>query len=255
MKNQDIRYSVEELIGMLNHSSYPTILVEGIDDMRWYRCFEQEFYGNAKVFQVGGRSVLFKLYERHHEITSNVVYVADRDMYVFGRTPRACRGIIFTKGYSVENDLLKGSILVQALFVSKDKNKLNRLLPPLAKWFAFCVEEFKQGKSPVLTDAPQCIISERGDRVEIRPEYKVQIAFHEPDGNLEQKILRNFDMKFRGKNLSQLYAFVLSKRRHNEDGEKFNDSQLLEIAAKDLHSTARKRFVRKINKAIKECDN
>lgn len=251
MKNQDIRYTVDELIGMLNHSSYPTILVEGIDDVRWYRCFEQEFYGNAKVFQVGGRSVLFNLYERHHEIISNVVYLADRDMYVFGRTPEMYRNIIFTKGYSIENDLLKGSVVVQTLLGSKDKARLNRLLPPLAKWFAFCVEEFKHGKSPVLTDAPQCIISERGDQAEIRPEYKTRIAFHEPDESLKQKILLNFDMKFRGKNLSQLYAFVLSKRKHGDEGEKFTDSQLLEIAAKDLHSTARKRFVRKINTAIK----
>lgn len=251
MKNQDIRYSVDELIGMLNHSSLPTILVEGIDDVRWYRCFEQEFYGNARVFQVGGRSVLLNLYERHHEITSNVVYVADRDMYVFGRTPRMYRDIIFTKGYSIENDLLKESMAVQALFAVKDKNRLDKLLPPLAKWFAFCVEEFKQGKSPILTDAPQCVISEKAKQVEIRPEYKTRIAFHDPDENLERKILLNFDMKFRGKNLSQLYAFVFSKRKHDEDGEKFTDSQLLEIAAKDLYSKARKRFVRKINEAIK----
>ena len=253
MKNQDIRYSVDELIGMLNHSSHPTVLVEGIDDVRWYRCFEQEFYGNAKIFQVGGRSVLFNLYERHREITSNVVYVADRDMYAFGRTPRIYRDIIFTRGYSIENDLLKESMSVQALFATKDKNRLSRLLPPLAKWFAFCVEEFKHGKSPILTDAPQRVISEKAKQVEIRPEYKARIAFHEPNENLERKILLNFDMKFRGKNLSQLYAFVLSKRKHNGDGEKFNDSQLLEIAAKDLYSKARKRFIRKINKAIKAC--
>ncbi|MBR2507293.1 MAG: DUF4435 domain-containing protein [Bacilli bacterium] len=251
MKNQDIRYSIDELIGMLNHSSQPTILVEGIDDMRWYRCFEQEFYGNAQVFQVGGRKMLFKLYMRRHEITSKVVYVADRDMYVFGHVPRQYKDIIFTKGYSIENDLLSKSMVVQALFLGKDKDRLGKLLPPLAKWFAFCVEEFKSGKFPVLTDAPQCVISEKAKIAEIRPEYKIKIGFYEPDVNLEQKILRDFDLKFRGKNLSQVYALIFSKRKHKEEGAKFSDVQLLEIAAKDIRSKARKRLVRMINEAIK----
>ena len=54
-------------------------------------------------------------------------------------------------------------------------------------------------------------------------------------------------MKFRGKNLAQLYAYILSRRKKKSKGCRYTDSQLLEMASIDPNSKTRKELIFKIN--------
>lgn len=243
-RNQNPRLTVEEIIGTLNHSSSSVVLVEGDSDVIWYREFEPELNDKILLFPVGGRKQLFEVYKRRDEIRPRVAFVADKDMMIFDGVPDEYRDVIFTEGYSIENDILKNSNLVQCLFSDKDRRRLLKAKPPLARWFAFCVECLRRLSSADMTASPQCVLNERDE--DIRDEYKSKIGYFEPSTLLVQDILDDFETKFRGKNLAKLYAYIFSKRKNSADGEKYRDSQLLEISSKDPNSPVRKRFAESV---------
>ena len=247
-RNQDTRVTTDEIICALNHSSFPAILVEGECDIIWYREFETELTDGILLFPVGGRKRLFDIYKRRNEIRQRVAFVADKDMMVFDGVPKEYSGVIFTDGYSIENDLLKNSTFVHCLFSDKDKRRLLQTKLPLSRWFAFCVERTRQLLATDMTASPQCVLSEQDN--EIREEYKMQIGYTEPSTLLVQDIVNDFEAKFRGKNLAKLYAYIFSKRNNLGEGEKYRDSQLLEMAAKEPGSFIRKRFAETIKQRL-----
>jgi hypothetical protein len=80
--------SVDEIIAFLNHSTLPTILVEGDDDRVVYRWLEQLIPWQEGVFEpCGGREKLLKVYSRRSELKVNTVFLADQDMWERGRSP------------------------------------------------------------------------------------------------------------------------------------------------------------------------
>lgn len=249
-RNQEVRFSPEEIIGILNHSATPFVLVEGRGDVVWYREFEKDFINSALLFPVGGRETLLKVFKRRREIRIRAAFVADKDMYVFDGVPIELCDVIFTEGYSIENDLLKNSSVVKNIFSEKEMIRLSELKLPLARWFAFCVEVTRRSKAIDMTAHPQNILDVSSGGLSLRSEYLAEIGFSEPCQALVSDILANFEEKFRGKNLAKLYAFVLSKRKTLKDGCRFNDSQLLEISAKDVPSSVRDGFVSKVNSKL-----
>ncbi len=243
--------SIDEIIGTLNHLSTPAVLVEGVNDVIWYRNFESDLMDGAALFPVGGRNTLMEVYKRRSEIKLRVAFVADKDMYVFDGIPDELNEVIFTCGYSIENDLLKNSRIVHSIFVTKELQCICAMKRPLSRWFAFCVEEMRLSHGVDMKAHPQKVLEEIDSEIRIRPQYAIDINFHEPNNNLVNDIFDNFEDRFRGKTLGQLYAFVLSKRKDSSAGCKFSDSQLLELSSKDEESCARKRFVSEINTKLK----
>ncbi len=95
------------LIATIKRSALPTIFVESKDDAIIYRGFES-FLGIGKIdfIQCGGRNTVLKIYERRNELSSKKIkFIADRDMWVFTSVPAEYLEVIFTQGYSIENDL------------------------------------------------------------------------------------------------------------------------------------------------------
>ena len=99
--------TVDELVAMLGHAELPTVIVEGKDDMRIYRWVEGRVGSqNANVLPAGGRENLLSVYQRRNEFTHlPVAFVADRDLWLFSGIPEIYHDIIWTLGYSIENDL------------------------------------------------------------------------------------------------------------------------------------------------------
>jgi len=105
--------TADEMVSYLKSSSLPTILVEGRDDEMIYDWLEERFSShNAFVLPCGGRTVLLAVYERRGEFSNKkTAFLADRDIWLFTAIPPEYLDIVWTEGYSIENDLYAGTNL------------------------------------------------------------------------------------------------------------------------------------------------
>jgi len=113
----------EELVSTLKHTRIPTILVEGKDDVKIYRWLENDinesYLSHVDILPCGCRNTLMKLYALRLSF-SNLVFIADKDQYVYGTIPPEYSDIVFTTGYSIENDLYAGK-RIEDLFDTQDR--------------------------------------------------------------------------------------------------------------------------------------
>ena len=154
--------TVDELVETLRRSRLPTVVVEGENDMQIYRWVEARIGNrNADVLPVGGRENLLSVYERRTEYAHlPVAFVADRDLWLFSGIPPGYRDIIWTEGYSIENDLYAGAELENMLdpdeAVEHQQNTtsdtshslyvVHQQVDSIIEWFAFEVEEYLAGR-------------------------------------------------------------------------------------------------------------
>ena len=103
---------VSGAVNRLRTSDFATLVVEGTSDRDIYSWFE-DLLGAAKhipTLDVGGRNNLLEIYTRREEFASQiaVAFMADPDREVLDDRDRilsAYPDIIWTTGYSIENDL------------------------------------------------------------------------------------------------------------------------------------------------------
>jgi hypothetical protein len=108
MSSTTISLSENEMVSFLKRTSLPTILVEGNDDCYIYRQLENKIdVEDVDILICKGRESLINIFERRNEFKeSAVVFMADKDMWFFSEVPMEYKEhIIFTDGYSIENDL------------------------------------------------------------------------------------------------------------------------------------------------------
>lgn len=143
--------TVDELVETLKHSRIPTVLVEGPDDMTVYRWIEDRHGASgASVLPCGGRSNLLQIFKRKHEFPNiKTAFVADQDLFYFLAVPLEYKGIIWTSGYSIENDIISGSTVL-TLLDEVESRECAHFAKELARWFAFEVAEARAGRQPVL---------------------------------------------------------------------------------------------------------
>ena len=160
--------TVDELVAILRYSQLPTLVVEDPGDVCLYSWWvERHLFGNYKVdvLASGGKANLLRIYERNGEFAHvPVVFVANRGMWLFTRIPKHYKNIIWTQGYSVDNDLYSGACQTSVV-ANKEKighrvrsnlssmGGLENLLEPnsaywkvlesIIRWFAFEVEKFR----------------------------------------------------------------------------------------------------------------
>lgn len=217
--------SVDELIATLKRTSIPTILVEGRDDMTAYRWLEDRLgIQQANVLPCGGRNELLAIYDRRNEFSQlSAAFLADRDMWLFATIPNGYDQVVFTRGYSIENDILDSSP-VHKLLSPRERCSFGALADVLATWFAFEVEQFRAGLPWSLDIHPNRLVPP--NTTSLNPEALKPRIFAEPKPRLRNSIRANFGLRFRGKSLLQVYVRFLSARRRPS---KFSKQNLLEI--------------------------
>ncbi len=201
--------TVDELVATLRRSELPTVIVEGKDDMRIYRWVEGRIGSqNANVLPTGGRETLLSVYERRNEYAHlPVAFVADRDLWLFSGIPSIYNDIIWTQGYSIENDLYAGATL-EDMLESKEARVHQQVLVLIIEWFAFEVEEHLAGRE-VRVDTHCSRVVPPG-KTEIDQGFRQSRGFRPPDEVLHQQIKDAYPLQLRGKTLFQVLVRFLS---------------------------------------------
>ena len=206
-----LELTVDEIIETLKRSSITTVLVEGVDDVMVYRWLEEEIgVQKANFFPCGGRKNLLKIYERRSEFSHlKTVFVADKDTYVYINPPEIYSDVIWTNGYSIENDLYYGRG-VEKLFTKPEKLVFTKSLNNFIEYYAFEIEKCIEGKECCFRNHPQHILCETQHI--IKQEFLEQINFRRANDSIESNLKENYDVLIRGKSLFALVTRILNHK-------------------------------------------
>lgn len=228
MRKPPRRYlSVDETVAYLKRTSQTTALVEGRDDQKVYRYIEDRLEDlDLDVLICEGREGLLAVHRRRNEFAgAPVVFIADQDMWYFTGIPHEyANSVLFTEGYSIENDLYVRDVF-EALMSPEEQLRFRSLVHQLARWQAFHVEQFvKVGNcrcdAHVSQIAPDDVLCD---------EHLTSIGFVEPDAAVISRIVDNYPQALRGKTLFQIVLRILSATQRPS---KFSRDNLIELGAK-----------------------
>lgn len=189
---------VEQAIYTLKHSKLPTLVVEGIHDEAIYRWIENLFkVPRIDVLSVNNRDNLLEIYEIYKEELESktqvpVAFMADLDKWVFdefGIVEEDYGDIVWTTGYSLENDLYSDGDPEGAYIDPAQKYEHECLLNKAIQHFAYKVATWKSYGEPPNHQIVNKYIGE------IKKEYK---------------------LKLRGKDLFEILRPFCSARNHLE---------------------------------------
>jgi hypothetical protein len=205
-----LELSVDEIVETLKRSSLTSVLVEGKDDILIYRWIEDELgIVNANFFPCSGRTNLLEVFKRRSEFPNvKTVFVADKDTFVYTSPPEEFNEIIWTNGYSIENDLYHGR-QIEMLLDSQEKIHFAKSLDSFIEYYAFEVENFLNGRTFCFRQHPQHLICEQEHGV--KKEFLEEINFIEASDEIKAKLRNHYDVLIRGKSLFALLTRLLSK--------------------------------------------
>ena len=221
--------TVDRLVGLLQHSKKPSIVVEGNDDVIIYRELTRRI-GILEVIlrPAGGRDKLLQIYERRSEFSQvPVAFIADQDMWLFSGIEPGYDDIIWTSGYSIENDLYSDAEL-ERLLNENETAEHQQILDSISTWFAFAVEEYLAGNSPNLN--LHCDEMVPPGETELDTSFCTRQRFRTPNPNRFRQIRSAYQLLLRGKLLFQLLVRYLSKPAHGFEKASLNDYALYNFA-------------------------
>ena len=213
---------------MLHNSQLPTVIVEGKDDHQIYQWVERcDGIQKANVLSVGGRETLLAVYKRRNEFAHlPVAFVADKDLWLFSGIPPDYSDVIWTQGYSIENDLYADANL-ENLLNANEVDEHRQVLEAIIEWFAFEVEEHLGGRDAQV-DVHCNRVVPLGE-TEIDQEFRTHRGFRPPDQEFHQQIKDDYQLQLRGKTLFQVLVRFLSASNRQPKHSTFG---LYEIAVK-----------------------
>jgi hypothetical protein len=169
---------------------------------------------------------MLSVYKRKDEfISSKAIFMADRDMWFFTGIPDDyAQDIVYTQGYSIENDMYLPETF-ESLLSSEEAENFRLVLNQVVLWFSVQVAKALSGgaadcKAHVNHLCPEC---------ELADEFKVVIATSPPNQQLVDQIAANYHLALRGKSLFELLVRFLS---HQKRQSKFSKYNLLELGSK-----------------------
>jgi hypothetical protein len=241
-----LELSIDEIIATLKRSTLTTVLVEGVDDVMIYRWLEDEIgIHKANFFPCGGRANLLKIYERRAEFSYlKTIFVADKDTYVYVNPPENLGDIIWTNGYSIENDLYYGKG-VEKLFSNLEKDIFIKSLNSFIEYYAFEIANYLEGKDFCFRKHPQHILCEIQHTV--KQEFLKEINFVKANDEIEINLKENYDILIRGKSLFALVTRILSNTNRQI---KHSKASLLEHCYRVHKSEMFTRLLNEIEKKI-----
>ncbi len=241
-----LELTLDEIVETLKRSSLTTVLVEGKDDVMIYRWIEDELgIQNASFLPCGGRENLLKVYERRNEFSQlKAIFVADKDAFVYINPPEKYSEIIWTFGYSIENDLYYGRKIEQ-LLSQDEKFIFLQSLNSFIEYYAFEIDSFLNGSEFSFRNHPQRIICETTNQV--KEDFLISIGFSAPNEETKRRLTENYDVLIRGKSMFALLTRILSNSKREI---KHSKSSLLEHCYRTHRSEKFVELMKKISNKI-----
>lgn len=215
--------TIENLVIALRLSNKPNIIVEGRDDEIIYGTLVERL-GRFDVdfFSAGSKDTLLYLYEELSEYEKvgdfrhgPVAFIADRDMWLFRGIPNQYDDIIWTEGYSIENDLYSYAKLRDRI---GNKTEYDHTLDAISMWFAYKVEEYLE-KNPLektfesIRDEEHVDVAHHLNRI-IPPDKATlspDLEFLPSDHKRVREVGKAYHLQLRGKLLFELLVRFLNK--------------------------------------------
>lgn len=229
-----------EIISTIKHSNVPTICVEGVQDRAALRRLEDDIGGAGLILPCGGRGPLFEVWSKREEFRGkSVAFLADKDLYVFSQPPEDLNGIIFTTGYSMENDIVE-SERWKDLFSNNDRKEYNRALRlAMCYYWKEVTGFFDKGIRPNWTSTFKLVSEEEFAPIPA-PSSRCQIW---------RKIKRNPGKYLRGKNYLECVHYSLS---YKSRAVKYSRDHVLEISCKPSIGTKYRSLVNKLKHELRK---
>lgn len=208
----EIHLTEEEIVQLLIRSSLTTVIVEGKDDMTIYRWIEEKIgITKANFLPCGGRTTLLNVFKRRNEFAHiKTIFVADKDAFVYSGVPNEYSEIIWTKGYSIENDLYQGKFVEKLLSVYEDV-KFRISLNNFITYYAFEVEQYNKKLVYNFSNHPNQILD---DKHQLNTDFLNSINFSQPSNETIEYLKNEYDLLVRGKSLfALLLRFLCHKKR------------------------------------------
>ena len=235
----------DELVETLKRSSLTTVLVEGKDDMLIYRWIEEEIgIENASFLSCNGRENLIRVFKRRDEFSHiKTIFIADKDCFVYDCTPIELDEIIWTEGYSIENDLYFGQNLEKLMDINED-TKFRVALKNFISYYAFEVEQYqKKIVYNFATHPNQCLDS--ADNLDTT--FLTSVNFTDPDPATIKTIEDNYQLLLRGKSL---FALLLRYLSYSSRSIKHSRKSLIEHSFKLHRSGLIDKMIEQLNERL-----
>jgi hypothetical protein len=138
-----VEITPDELIATLQKTSFPTVVVEGKDDVIVFRRLE-ELYADRflTIMPAGGRDTVLRIFRERGAIPRavKIAFVADQDTWVLSSIPQeyidGC--LLFTDGHSLENDAFRDGNF-SSYMDGPEKTQFTKEVERFAFWYAHCV--------------------------------------------------------------------------------------------------------------------
>jgi len=219
--------TADEVIALLKKTSLPTLVVEGSDDMIVYRRFEDSLaHIGVSVLPVGGRTKVLEVFDRRAEIPPSVrtMFIADQDTWVNSGIPAAYsdQSLIFTDGYSIENDVYRDGEL-WTLLQAHERPVFEAELEEFIEWYALAVSRHLLGNAQQISLHPDHVLNpiHRPALLALQPAEQYPTA-------LRQELNADYKRLLRGKSL---LALLLKHTNAKGRGVRHSDSGLFDMVA------------------------
>lgn len=222
------RPTVDELFETLKRTRLPTVLVEGRDDIIFYRKIEEELcdYG-VDMLPAGNKEAVLCLYKKIKKspISSTIIFIVDNDLWVHEPPANSAEfgDVIKTNGYSIENDLYSDGSL-ENLLSEGERLKFSKELSKFVKWYALSVKRRLNGVDVSFRTHPGKILDDENF-------FEVSTALGQDESypqDLFEEIINDYDRILRGKSL---FALLLRQLTSKKREVKFSAKQLMEFGA------------------------
>ncbi len=204
----EIHLTEQEIVETLKRTSLTTILVEGKEDIIIYRWIEEEIgINNVNFLPCGGRETLLNIFNRRNEFNHiKAIFVADKDTFVYSCIPHQFSDVVWTNGYSIENDLYNPNLLEKLLDIGEEV-KFRYALKNFTRYYAFELECFQKQLVYCFSNHPSRVLT---DEQELSVSFLDSINFSEPNLQTIENLLSNYHQLIRGKSIFALLIRFLS---------------------------------------------